>query len=254
MPEKEKRTAMQAMQDEISAMRKDMAMIINQQKQISAQQERIESLMSEIKSLREDKAKQEAKIEFLENRVDDLEQYTRAENLVISGLPTTPMTYSQAASNSEEKNEDASQETNTTIENQVIEFLKTNNITLDPHSVSACHTLGGRQKVKVKEDILQQSIKQLQDSDVYVNEHLTTKNGRLAKLARMLKKDRTTAISKTWTRNGRVYVKWNIPNEEAPQTTRISCDLDFTKCRITPTQLSAACSQLTPRRDPSSRT
>ena len=49
-------------------------------------------LMGEIQNIKKDK-----KITFLENRVADLEQYTRMNDLIISGLKTRHRSYARAA-------------------------------------------------------------------------------------------------------------------------------------------------------------
>ena len=47
--------------------------------------------------------------------------------------------------------------------------------------------------------------KKLKCTNVYLNEHLTKKNGDIAQEARMLRKQKK--ITATWTRNGNVWIR-----------------------------------------------
>ena len=55
-----------------------------------------------------------------------------------------------------------------------------------------------------KRNILRNS-KNLKDSDVFINENLTAKNGLIAQQARQMK--RQGRIEATWVRNGAVFIK-----------------------------------------------
>lgn len=47
--------------------------------------------------------------------------------------------------------------------------------------------------------------KKLKGTNVYINKHLTKKNGGIAREARMLRKQKK--ITGTWTRNGNVWIR-----------------------------------------------
>ena len=49
------------------------------------------------------------------------------------------------------------------------------------------------------------NVRKLKGSNVYINEHLTKKNGEIAQKARLLR--RQGKISNTWTRDCKVFVK-----------------------------------------------
>lgn len=49
--------------------------------------------------------------------------------------------------------------------------------------------------------------RKLKDTGVYVNEHLTKRNGEIARQARILRK--ANGIQDTWTRNCRVMIRLN---------------------------------------------
>ncbi|CAL8253034.1 unnamed protein product [Merluccius merluccius] len=158
---------------------------------------------------------------LLENRVADLEQYTRINNVIISGLHIKARSYARAvtAGNGGKPNDlDVS-----STEQQVATFLKSKGIQLDCGNIEACHPLPTRNADKSavimrfvnrkhKIALLKQG-KKLKGSDVYMNEHLTKRNADIAKKARYLKKQ--NKIQHTWTTNCKIFIKLNGTPEEA---------------------------------------
>ena len=94
--------------DDIQAIRKDISQLLEQQNIITKQQEQIDSLLKQIVNLQKVNREQEKKISQLNTRIDDLEQYTQADNVIISGLSTMPVSYADASSDTAER--DAEQE------------------------------------------------------------------------------------------------------------------------------------------------
>lgn len=82
--------------------------------------------MEEVKALELLLIEKDKKIATLEQRVDELEQYTRRENLVISGLETCDRSYAAVIVNTD-LTEDAPEEQET-LEQQVISFLRSKNM------------------------------------------------------------------------------------------------------------------------------
>ena len=81
----------------------------------------------------------------LENDVDDLEQYSRVDDLLISGLSTTHRSYSSVAAGV--RDEDTPPSEQLSLEKQVLQFFAEHNMSLEPSAISACHTLQeGRQR------------------------------------------------------------------------------------------------------------
>ena len=80
------------------------------------------------------------KIEELERKVDDLEQYTKMEDLVITGLETTHRTYAWITAGDRE-GEDAPRGELHTLEQQVINFFNNKDIPIDIQNIAACHTI-----------------------------------------------------------------------------------------------------------------
>lgn len=74
-----------------------------------------------------------------EQKVDDLEQYTRRGDLLITGLEIKHQTYTRITANVETI-EDSPQEELLTLEQQVVN----KNIEIQPKYISICHTLPGK--------------------------------------------------------------------------------------------------------------
>jgi hypothetical protein len=162
------------------------------------------------------------KIKELESRIDDLEQYTRKEDLIVTGLEIK-RTFAEAVVNvdpsaSAESDKEPTMKVNE-VEKQTLAFLNRFGMNIEESEVSACHVLGkkkenGTQNViirfvsrKTKERVLfyARTSKKFRATRVFVNEHLTKKNGEIAKRARELKKE--GKLIDTWVRDTKVFIK-----------------------------------------------
>ena len=174
------------------------------------------SLLTEIRQLKLKNMEQENTIKLLEDRVSDLEQYSRINNVIISGLATRPRTYSKAVKGTASQDETVHEES---TEDQVIAFFKGKDIDIDGINIEACHTLPvkeGKNKPttpaiiirfanrKHKVSLLKQGYK-LEGSNVSMNEHLTKRNADISWRARQLKKQ--GKIQSTWSVNCKVFIK-----------------------------------------------
>ncbi|KAK1884290.1 Kinesin-related protein 11 [Dissostichus eleginoides] len=88
--------------DEVEEIKKSLDFLSAEIKTVAAQQNKIMELMGERQSLKIQNIEKDKKITFLENRVADLEQYTRMNDLIISGLKTRHRSYARAAAASED--------------------------------------------------------------------------------------------------------------------------------------------------------
>ena len=183
-----------------------------------------------INSLVEANKNKDKEITKLKNRIDDLEQYTHRDDVIISGLATKPKSYARVTSTQPSQvNENTPREEIESIESQVLTFLNKKGIDLDPSEISACHPIKPKDSNKTpsivmrlvsrktKDRLLKNAykLKEVDDRNrvkpgVYINEHLTTKNAHIAKTARALKKQQK--LIGTWTRNGSVFVKRECSN------------------------------------------
>ena len=108
---------------------------------VSNQQQTIMNLMKEIKDLKMQNAELVKKTDYLENRVSDLEQYSRMNDVIITGLKIKPRSYSHALTK-DKRVESPDHEEST--EEQVTAFLIVKNISIDKRNIEACHTLPTR--------------------------------------------------------------------------------------------------------------
>ncbi|KAL7371013.1 hypothetical protein ABVT39_016413 [Epinephelus coioides] len=177
--------------------------------------------MNEFKELKKQNEEQTNKIKFLENRVSDLEQYSRMNDVIITGMTIKPQSYAKALKGVQQQDSD---EHDDSAEAQVTSFLHENDISVNRDGTEACHTIPTKnQKVKHvvivrfanrknKIDLLKQGSK-LKGTNVYINEHLTKANADIAKQARFLRKK--GKIQSTWTANCKMFVKLNGNPEQA---------------------------------------
>ena len=83
-------------------------------------------------------------IECLEEKVKELEQYSRRENIIITGLKTRHRTYARASTQviSDAHNQNAPEEELQNLEHQIIGFLNNKlELNIKPADINACHTI-----------------------------------------------------------------------------------------------------------------
>ena len=177
-------------QKELDEIRKSLDFQSGEISKINKTLKLLTELMVEIKELKQQNLDKDKKIADLEKRLDDFEQYSRMNDLIVSGLKTRPPTYARAAAlNLEEPTESDI----ASIERQVVSFLEGKGIPVEESDIEACHPLQSRQNNKDspaiiirfvnrkrKTEILKQG-KKLKGTNVYLNEHLTKRNGQIAR-------------------------------------------------------------------------
>lgn len=205
---------------EIGEMRRSLNSMSDEMRNLSKHQDTIAELMKEVKQLRMDNEEKDRRINALETRIADLEQYSRMNDVVISGLDIRPRSYARAAAPGGEP----TQQDFDSVEQQVISFLGSRGITVDSRDIEACHILPRKNTQsktpviarfvsrKHKNALLKQG-RNLKGTNVYINDHLTKKNADIAREARILKKQ--NKIQSTWTFNCRVFIKLNGTPEQA---------------------------------------
>ena len=194
--------------EETSGLKQDIKLLLKGQ----------DSFNATIRTLIEDNKKKDIEINSLKKRVDELEQNSRRENIMISGLAIKNRSFSNVVKHSDaiEHSNNPSQEEIVSLEKQILNFIDTKNIHIDPNEISTCHTIKTKDQSKpdpiimrfvsrkTKDRVLR-SGRNLKGCSVFINEHLTSQNAHIASLARRLLKDKQ--IAGTWTRNGTVYIK-----------------------------------------------
>ncbi|KAJ8390584.1 hypothetical protein AAFF_G00101900 [Aldrovandia affinis] len=88
--------AMKTLQKDMEDLKESMNGITIDMATLMKQQSAITDLLSEIKQLKWQNMEQAKKIVELENRVADLEQYSRTNDVIITGLAIRPRNYAQA--------------------------------------------------------------------------------------------------------------------------------------------------------------
>lgn len=133
--------------EELEEIRKSLRFMSDEISKVVKQQVNLMGLMEEVRELKATIKQRDQKIELLEQRTDNLEQYSWPDDLIITGLETKHHSYARATA-SEHQDEDAPAEELHTLEQQVVQFLSSKNIHLDIQQISACHTLPHKDKKK----------------------------------------------------------------------------------------------------------
>lgn len=210
-----------SMTEDIGEIRKSLDFLSGETSAIKEQQKQLLHLMEEVKELRRQNAKKEERISDLERRVDELEQYSRVNDVVVTGLKVKLQSYAKAVANT---GSEPDEQDTISVEHQVATLLQSRGITLDVDDIEACHLLPRRRDSdppvvimrfanrKKKIDLLKQGRK-LKGTNVFMNDHLTRKNREIARKARILRKQ--GKVQSTWVRNCKIFIKLNGPPEEA---------------------------------------
>ena len=88
--------AMKVLQKDMDDLKTTVEMMSANVETMMKQQAIITDLMGEVKKLKRQNIDQEKKIINLENRLDSLEQYSRMNDVIISGLKVRPRSFLQA--------------------------------------------------------------------------------------------------------------------------------------------------------------
>ena len=105
----------------------------------------IQDLLRTIQALQKENEMKDIRIKMLEDRIDDLEQYSKMDNLVISGLDVQYRTYARTGCNLSIDSY-AIQEAGT-LEENVLAFLNNHNIHVQKSDVSICHPLKSKGRI-----------------------------------------------------------------------------------------------------------
>lgn len=187
---------------------------------IKIKQDKILNLVQEVTELRVRLAERDKKITELEKKVEDLEQYSRINDVIVTGIKIKPRSYAHAVTSG--NNEEPGLREENSTEQQVASFFASKNIHLDVNTIDACHPLPTKNNMpavflrfasrKNKVALMKQG-KKLKGTNVYLNDHLIKRNADIAKKARIMRKQ--DKIQNTWVMNCKVYIKLKGTPEEA---------------------------------------
>lgn len=204
-----------------------------------------DNLQRQINNITDDYNNSNARITTLESKIEDLETYTRRDNLVIFGLK--PTTYSAAAATASggpllrsdtRSGPQEHGESHTSAEMDVLNLCNDIlGVPLTRSDISVAHRIANRDKRQQQSSIVVRfTNRRSRDSvymarkklaqikmGVYINEHLTTKNQALAQAGRKLLKEKK--IQSCWTYHGQVYIKLSGLPDSRPL--RVTCVQDL---------------------------
>ena len=189
--------------------------------------EKISLLTDDVNRLKSENTKLKADVAQYESRIDQLEEYTRIDNLIIKGIPEDYSTAVKGFVTSSESGTVVNRENPDTTLASVLQFCQsTLQIDVTAADISVTHRLPKNLNDKYQPIIVRftnrrarnlvyasrQRLKSIHSTTgpVYINEQLTRKNDRLVASCRRLWKN--GKIAGTWTWNGLVYIKHLSPN------------------------------------------
>ena len=148
-------------------------------------------------------------------KIEDLERYSRQDELIIHGISESFASIVSESSQMQADIVQPSNESSAESENAFLRFCSDKlGVKLSSADISTCHRLKGKRTgtdstrpLIVRFTSRKAKIAAQRDSSlkVYFNEHLTPTAVKLFAEARRLKKQHQ--INDTWTRNGLIYVK-----------------------------------------------
>lgn len=193
---------------------------------VKKQTEELDKCINVINDLLSENKMLKGKINDLENRLEEQEQYSRRNTIEVYGIP-------------HEKNED--------IVQVVKEVGKALDFEITTSMIDACHRMGGRpgpsnttagiivkfvsrldkeellRRRRVKRNLSTRHMNLRVDQPVYINESLTPARRKLMAEARQVKREKN--IRFLWVRNGKLFMR----KEESAPVIHISCQADLTK-------------------------
>ena len=178
--------------------------IIDLKKSINELTATVNILVDKIDNLTSSVEIRDQQIFYLENKLNEIEQYSKKTNIIISSS-------TDFLNKSDNK------------KSEFINFVKNQlNIDIDPYDVVAIHELPNKNKDIYKTIVkfhfhetkskIFKNITKLKDTNIYINDHLTKYNSEIFYKARNLLKD--SKIKYCWTVNGITFIKKTESSEK----------------------------------------
>lgn len=210
----------------------------------------IEGLTASVRGLKEDNVRLQGQYENIskentrlsklveeqEKRIEEMEAYSRVENLIIRGLPEK--TIAEVASGAPALDDSTStlRESHKSVETTVIDFCREAlGVTVQQHDISIAHRVKAGTNDKVRPIIVRFTNRQtrnavysakklLKNRPIYISEHLTKHASDLFYEARQLLKKKK--IFATWTQGCHVFVKFSDDPTARPVLVKCNADLN----------------------------
>ena len=194
-------------------------------------------LTEQCKTLATENIELKKRVEVSERRVDELERYSRCDNLIIRGLPES--SFAERASDAPASADDGTTLRNShkSVETSVLTFIKDAlHVDIAPADISTAHRLKAGTKDTSRPVIVRFTSRhmrnevyrarmKLRDSTagVFLSEHLTKTDADLFYDARKLVKEKK--IFAAWTQNGLVNVRFSSDPSSKATVVRSHADL-----------------------------
>ena len=134
---------------EITEMRTTLKFVSAKLDVITRLQKDLETATQAIAKLQQENKQKEERIMTLESRVDELEQYSKNDNIVITGLNVHYRSFAGAVSSTMRDYDNITDSELESLETQVIFYLNSNIGTeICPADISACRTLKSKKTTK----------------------------------------------------------------------------------------------------------
>lgn len=127
---------------DLEELKKSVEFMGLQMETMANKQDTLMDLMKEMKELRKLNEEKDVMIAQLEGRISDLEQYTRMNDIIVTGIKTRPRSFANAVRNrAVEEGADRSTQEFVSVEQQVVEYLKNKGMDINSVNIEACHPL-----------------------------------------------------------------------------------------------------------------
>lgn len=214
----------------------------------STMEQYMEKIATDVVARSCDPLKEKIKLLETENasirlRVDELENYSRMDNLIIHGLPES--SYAELSSDSSVSQDTPTQTNQETLKN-VLNFCQARlGLDVEKSDISIAHRIPRGKHDKHRPIIVRFSSRQARNSllaarkslrtsnstsshsgtaAIFINEHLTKSNAHIFSRTRVLAKEKK--IHSTWTANGLVFIRRTDSTTEKPKKISSLKDLD----------------------------
>ena len=213
---------------------------------IAALQTKVDALGAEVGAVKADNQRLRAQIQEQGGRLEEMEIYSRAHDLIIRGLPES--TYSERATASADGTDVMPSESHTSVAASILKLCnETLEVPVELREISVAHRLkAGKNDShrpiivrftsrKTRDDVLRAKKKlftprgsssasaSASTTRVYICEHLTKNVSTIFFEARKLVKEKKLAAA--WTHKGLVNIKYTLDTQEKPTVVRNLAEL-----------------------------
>lgn len=207
------------------------------EKRVNSLESNIVRQTKEVADLRRENADLVKQLADHDHKLEELESYSKCDNLIIRGLPESSTAERASGSPLSAGAISKPLESSRAVELAVIEFCRESlDVNVSSHDISAAHRIrgGGKDKSrpiivrfasrKVRDEVYSSKMKLKGLADkCFISEHLTKAASELFFEARKMLREKK--LVSTWTRNGQVLVRFPSDSTKAPKIIRSRQDL-----------------------------